>query len=199
MKAAQVAVELLLPCSSRVWKIIGRRGQTDVGIKHLYHGNYKNISTSLLKQGNQRWAGLAAGCTLGTCGPLQSPRVVSGDLSGQSMWIRLLGESCAAKLRVGMKLLGVQVSSILSPGERGRGEQCLRGARSRSSFKQNLLSVSAENLRCTSARCDLSSHKRACFPTWRLVSPSHTHQETIRQLSDTSLSCSRQWLCAAAR
>ena len=180
-----------------MWKIIGHRGQTDVGIKHLYHGNYKNISMLLLKQGNQGWAGPAVGCTPGMCGPLQSPREVSGDLSGQSTQMTLLGESCAAKLRVGMKLLGVQVPSILSPGERGRGERCLHSARSWSGFKENLLSVYGENLRCTLACCDLSSHKRARFLAWHLVSPLHTRQETIHQLSDMSLSCSGQWLSAA--
>lgn len=116
-----MAEEVLLTRSSGVWKIIGHRGQTDVGIKHLYHGNYKNISALLLKQGRQRWAGPAVGCTLGPCGPLQSPRGVGGDLSGQSAQMRLLGESCAAKLRAGMKLPRVQVSSILSLERGGKG------------------------------------------------------------------------------
>lgn len=77
-----MAEELLLTHSSRVWKFIGHRGQTDIGIKHLYHGNHKNISTLLLKQGSQRWAGPAVGCTLVTWGPLQSPRGEGGDLFG---------------------------------------------------------------------------------------------------------------------
>jgi len=185
-----MAREFLLTHSSSVWKIIGHGGRTDFGIKHLYHGNDKNISMLLLKQGTQRWAGPAVGCTGRTCSPLQSSRGVGVDLPGQSTQKRLLSKSCATKLGVGTKLLGVQVSSTLSLGETGRGEKCLCAARSRSSFKQNLLSVSAENLCSILARCDLSSHKRTHSLTWLPVSSSDAHQETIRWLSDTSLSCS---------
>lgn len=103
------------------------------------------------------------GHTWGMRSPLQSPGGVGGDLSGQSAQMRPLGKSWAEKLGAGMKLLGVYVSSILSPGERGRGERCLRGARNRRGFKQNLLSVSVENLRCTLACRDPSAHKRSRF------------------------------------
>lgn len=170
-KAAQVAVELLLTHSSRVWKIISYRGQMDIGIMHPYHGNYKSISMLLQKEGNQRWAGPAVGCTLGTCSLLQSPREAGGDLPGL---MRLLIERCAAKLQVAMKLLGAQLSSILSLGEKGQGVRCLRGARSRSSSSQNTLSMSAENHHCTVAHCGLRRQQGAQFLQWHLVSPLHT-------------------------
>lgn len=137
------------------------------------HGNYKNISMLLQKEGNQRWAGPAVGCTLGTCSLLQSPREAGGDLPGL---MRLLIERCAAKLQVAMKLLGAQLSSILSLGEKGRGVRCLRGARSRSSSSQNTLSMSAENHHCTVAHCGLRRQQGAQFLPWHLVSPLHTCQ-----------------------
>lgn len=85
----------------------------DVGIMHPYHGNYKNTSVLLLKEGNQRWAGPAVGFTLGVCSLLQSLREGGGDLPGL---LRLLIKSRAAKLQGTMKLLGVQVSFAFSLG-----------------------------------------------------------------------------------
>lgn len=111
------------------------------------------------------------GCTLGMCSLLQSPREASGDLP-RMMW--LLIKSCAAKLPEAMKPLPLQMSSILSLGEKGWRVQCLHGTRNRSSSSQNTLSGSVENLHCSVAHCGLRSQQRALFLPWHLVSPLHT-------------------------
>lgn len=139
---------------------------------HPYHGDYKNISILLLREGNQRWAGPAVGCTLGMCSLLQSPREAGGDLPGL-MWLL---KSCAAKLPGAKKLLGVQMSSILSLGEKGWGVWWLYGTRNRSSSSQNTLPISVENLHYSVAHCGLRSQHRALFLPWHLVSPLHTCQ-----------------------
>lgn len=82
--------------------------------------------------------------------------------------------SRAAELQEAMKLLGVQLSSILSLGKKGWG--CFCGARNKSSSKQNTLSIPAKNLHCTVSHCGLRSQQGAQFLPWHLVSPLHTCQ-----------------------